>query len=624
VSRSAQTLRPCTTAARRVRLSLLAATVALAACGGGGDDTAAPPPVAGAPAPAPSPSPSPSPAPGPAPAPEPAPSPAPAPSPSPSPAPAPAPGTPGALAPLAGAADPFPRAAAAPVATALTAGSALRRDALSRDKTVTYQLTLNNTNGVQTVMQVPGGAFLDDVFLTTAEVTGIGSAVTSVVAAVRIDPGDLIAEVPITVNFVVPDAMMAAIDRNQLVGFVADPDGSNLHLVPIVAGRYGLSVTRPAVRIDHLGIAGIAVATASHQAALAAAWPTDTADQLAAALAPGVTAQWRTAAPPLASAAVQGARPRALTSGESPYLPALRGYFNDVVVPAFAAAYGDPAQIPAAIQTGFSFLRNVELTGLSAPGGDLYDVAADLSGRIDTLLDRYADYVADQCRAVGGPPQLQAMLGAIRLMQLQGHDAKAAELNDTLPQCSRFKASFKHDFTRKGRWTEGGQVSNVDLHTVIEGDTTFGYNAANVQTPMRLTRVENNTSFGDDGAAHISWALDNSTSTWGIWTVDVPVIRTRGGTPSTSVQLALHAWGVQPLTATETLYRADGTSTSGTVTVSVPLKVPALPWIQGDFYGPVLVPQSGSITSSASRNVPGPGGSMNETEQVTLTITKAD
>ncbi len=367
----------------------------------------------------------------------------------------------------------------------------------------------------------------------------------------------------------------------------------------------------------------------SQQAALAAAWPADTGDQLAAAIAPGVTAQWRAAAPPLAAAATtaaaQGKRARALASGESPFLAPLRGYFNDVVVPAFAAAYGEPAQIPAAIQAGLSFLRNAALTGLSEPGGDLFDVAADLSGRIDTLYDKYGDYAADQCRTVGGPPQLQLMLSAVRMLQLQGHEAKAAELNDALPQCSRFKATFKHDFTRKGRWTDGGQVSNVDLHTVIEGDTTFGYNAANVQTLMRLTSVENNTSFGADGAVHTSWALDGSTSNWGIWNLSVPVIRTRGGTPSTSIHLALHAWGVQPLTVTSTVYQADGTSFSTPgVTVSVPLNVPALPWIQGDSYGPVLVPQSGNITSSASRTVPGPGGSMNETERVTLTITKAD
>jgi hypothetical protein len=87
----------------------------------------------------------------------------------------------------------------------------------------------------------------------------------------------------------------------------------------------------------------------------------------------------------------------------------------------------------------------------------------------------------------------------------------------------------------------------------------------------------------------------------------------------------MHAFAAFPLTVTETIHRADGsTSTSPGTTVSVPLSVPAFPWISGAFYGPVLVPQSGGITSMASRNVPYPGGSVDETERATLTITKAD
>lgn len=481
---------------------------------------------------------------------------------------------------------------------------------------------LNHTNGVQTTLQVPGGAFFDDVFLTTTEVTGIGNAVMSVVAAVRVDPGDLIAEVPITATFVVPDAMMASLDRNQLIGFVADPDGSNLHLVPLVAGRFGLSAARPAVKLDHLGIAGIAVATPSQQAALAAAWPADPADQLAAAIAPAATTKWRATAPPLATAAAQSTRQRALTGGESPFLAPLRGYFNDVVVPAFAAAYGDPAQIPAAIQVGLSFLRNAALTGLSEPGGDLFDIAADLDGRISALLDSYADYVADQCRTVGGPPQLQTMLGTIRQLQLLGHDAKAAELSDALPQCSRFKAKFKHDFTRKGMWDVTG--TDVDIHTVTEGETNFGFNTADTLSPMRFTTVEG-TSIASNGT-RVVWSIDdNSTSNWGIYSLTIPVVRTRGGTPSSSFQLAMNAYAAFPLTVTTTTYRADGSSyTQLGGTLAVPLSVPAFPPIQGPYFGPVLVPQSGSITSSASRTRTYQNGSWVETERATLTITKAD
>ncbi len=551
----------------------------------------------------------------------------------------------GGLQPLAGAVEPFPHPPA-PLAATPVNGSQQDRAIISWAPADTWSGTaaLTHGNGTKTWLQFPGGAFRDEVGLVLTEITDLGAPVSAVLAALRVEPSELLADKPITVSFIIPDAVMAGVDRDQLVGVVADSDGANLHLVPLLNGNFGTGLSRPAMQIDHLGIVGIAVATADQQAALAAAWPTDTGDQLAAALAPLLTAQWREGAQALASVttAKRSARPLAARpvakTDESPQLAPLRGYFNDVVVPAFAAAYGDPAQIPAAIQIGFSFLRNAALTGLAAPGGPLADVASDLEGRISSLLDTYADYVAEQCRSIGGPPELQLMLGTIRQLQLLGHGDKAAELQDILPQCSRFKVGFRQDFTRSGRWSTGGATYDTNEHTIVEGETTVGLNEPQLISDLHLsTATLDETLSSSDGnggtrSNHTSWVPEDNTSPWGVWGLSIPVVRTKSGTPSTSLSLTLHAYGQDaygyrliPLEVTATVQRWDGqTAVYPDTPVLLPLSVPALPLNADHSYGPILIPRSGSVSSQSVRTVPLDGGSVNETERVTVTIKRDD
>lgn len=533
-------------------------------------------------------------------------------------------GSDGPLQPLSGDAEPFSHTAA-PLSGTIASGSASTQSIISWDpKAYGFQPGLTHTNGAQTRLFMPGGVFRDEVFIRITELTDIGPQVSAVLAAVRIEPGDLMAEKTITATFTIPTDVMATVDVNQMIGFAADADGSNLHLMPIVPGTLGTLASRPGVQINHLGIVGIAVATPAQQAALAAAWPTEQDDQIDAVLAPALTAKWRIAV----GAPAGNSRVKIQADGpaESPFAAQLRGYFNDVVVPAFAAAYGDPAQIPAAIQNGLTFLRNAALTGTSEAGGEFYDIAQDLTTRINSLLDTYADYVADQCRNIGGPPQLQQMLGVLRTLQLMGHDEKAAQLDGVVDQCSHFKATFRHDFTRNGHWSTGGVTTDESIHTIVEGTTTLGLNQATVISPMRLTTaVLDRTSSSVTGTGHATWEPESDTSPWGMFNLSTPVLRTRSGTPSTSVELSLHAFTNVPLQVTETTTSVTGsTFATPDVPVSIPLTVPALPKINdtgGDNFGPMLIPSSGITTSQITRVVPYPnGGSATEHEEVTVTL----
>jgi hypothetical protein len=143
---------------------------------------------------------------------------------------------------------------------------------------------------------------------------------------------------------------------------------------------------------------------------------------------------------------------------------------------------------------------------------------------------------------------------------------------------------------------------------------------------LRLTTLEF-SSVWSGGARRITLEKDGSTSPWGIYNLSIPVVRTRGGTASTSVELSLLAYGTVPFSATEVSTFSDGrTQSIPGVTVAMNLTVPALPRIAGNNFGPALIPQSGSMTSQSSFDVPnpGPGGTVHETHKVTITITRAE
>ncbi|MEJ1962674.1 MAG: hypothetical protein WDO56_14465 [Gammaproteobacteria bacterium] len=570
------------------------------------------------------------------------------------------------LQPLSGPADPFPRTPASVAGTPTIAGvTPDHRYLLSWDPSSSGMFTLGflHYSGAETRLYVPVGAFLDDAWITTADVTSIGASVTSVVAAIDIEPGDYVTEKTITANFMIPDAMMATIDPAQLIGFAADSDGSNLHMVPIVVGNFGASITRPAIKLDHLGIVGIAVATPEQQAALAAAWPTDPGDQLIAALAPALTQRWRNAVTPAATfvakavhVVYKGIAPAsdsdpamAAATDDDPVTTALRSYYNDAVVPAFAAADADPSVALAAISAGMNFLRMADLSGQSAADGTFAVVAQQVSARINSLIDAYATYVAGECRSLGGPGQLQQMLGTMRLLQLMGHQAKSDELEDVLPQCSNYKVAFRFDYTRTANWSlqyTAGDHTGIETvqdhaHVVIEGEHTFGLNSSATDAQLQMTTLDwtEDRSRDNSQTFHSTWASEGVVSPWRINGVSVPVIRTRGGTSPTSITLYLSPFvdpgpnsdvNFHPFTATVTTKSTnpDGSSASDRVDVhtgiNVDLFVPALPGNGTHMYGPMLIPRSGSATSSAARTTPYHGGSIVENQSVTVTISRPE
>ena len=564
----------------------------------------------------------------------------------------------GPLQPLTGPADPFPRMPA-PMAATPTISGILNdnRHLLSWNPTANgiYTFSLLHNSGAESRLYLPTGSFLDETWVTLADVRDIGVAVTSVVAALDIEPGDLVTEKTATVNFMIPDSMMATLDPTQLIGFAADSDGSNLHLVPIVVGNLGASITRPSIKINHLGIVGIAVATSPQQAALAAAWPTDPGDQLEAALAPGMTAQWRavvTGGVASSKLARAGRTTINAATDDNPATSVLRGYYNDVVVPAFAAADADPSTSLAAISAAYSFLRMAELTGQSAADGEFHVVAQQVSSRINALYERYADYVAEQCRNPGGPLQLQQMLSVIRMLQLNGAEEKSNELEEILPQCSSFKLKFRADYTRSAHWFQQSQAGDqvgqedyqADLHAVVEGEQIFSPFAPPADATLALTTLTGTQTRNRVNGTVVrdTWVKEDGTSPWRVAQLSTPIVRTRGGTAPTGLKLYLSAFldigsnnieavAFHPFTATVTSVSTSadgqhvGTIVSPQTQVNLPMLVPALPGDGTYVFGPMLIPGSGSATSQATKTTsPYLGGEMVETENVTVTLSRPE
>lgn len=554
------------------------------------------------------------------------------------------------LLPLDGPTEPYPLTPAPMAATPTIAGvTGDHRYLLSWDPTSSgiYTFGFLHYSGVETRLYIPVGSFLDEVFLTTADVTDIGPAVTSVVAAVDIEPGDFVTEKTVTANFMIPDSMMATIDPAQLIGFAADSDGSNLHLIPIVVGNFGVSVTRPALKVNRLGIVGIAIATPQQQDALAAAWPTDPEDRLNALLAPSLTAKWRAAVLPASSSVGKHATKvaAAAPADDGFASAAIRGFYNDQVVPAFAAADADVTLIPAATSTALSFLRMAALSGEDGSGGNFQVVAAQVWARVLALQDRYADYIAQQCRDIGGVNEMQKMLGMMRQLQLLGNKAKSDELDEVLPQCSRFKVTFRLDYGRNSNWAIGytaGDHSGVETiqdqaHVVIEGSHTFGVFDNPQGAELRMTTLEwkEDHSRDDGTVSHLTWASEGGTAAWNVNGISVPVVKTRGGTPSTAATMYLSpfidvgtntdiTWHPFTATITTKVTNPDGSQAPDRVDVqqrvSLELFVPALPGDGAHNYGPMLIPRSGNATSQRTRTTPYHGGSIVETEVVTLSI----
>lgn len=538
------------------------------------------------------------------------------------------------LAPLPGPADMFPHAPAPMAVTAVT-GSRSNGALISWDpqSTGAVNFSVDLTNSARASLRVPLKAFVAEVSLNMVEVTALNAVggapapFTSVLAAVRVDPADLTTErQALTAVFTLPASLTNGVALGDLVGFMADSDGSNLHLVPIIAGPTGAQAAMPAIQVDHLGIVGIAVATGAQRDVLAASWPVDQGDQFAAAVARPATAAWVTTVQPSMATPnrtfAQTVRAAAADDNASPLLGPVQGFFNNAVVPAFAAAYGDPAQIPAAIQTGFQFLRQAELLGLSGPGGPLQAAAEDINGRISTLLDTYADYLKQQCSSIGGPPQLQAMLGWMRTLQLLGHDEKSRDLEDGLSQCSRFQVKFHHEFMEEWHRPPGQIDLDYKLTAVVDGTATVGLNMPLALTPMRLTSLTLQTLSAGGGTQTAE--PESDTSPMSAFDLSVPVLKTRQGPPATSLSLSLLAYGSQPLQMTVTTMSNGSATVSRDVLVPLRLEVPALPSLGGNGFGPILIPASGTATSTATLNPLAYGETSHvRTHRVTVTLERA-
>jgi hypothetical protein len=95
------------------------------------------------------------------------------------------------------------------------------------------------------------------------------------------------------------------------------------------------------------------------------------------------------------------------------------------------------------------------------------------------------------------------------------------------------------------------------------------------------------------------------------------------------VEFSLHPFDDFPLQATETTTTPTGQYQTPGVTVAIPLNVPALPRVPNVVtvanYGPMLIPQSGIVTSESTRSVPyDSSGSATEHQKVTVTISRAE
>jgi hypothetical protein len=122
-------------------------------------------------------------------------------------------------------------------------------------------------------------------------------------------------------------------------------------------------------------------------------------------------------------------------------------YYNDVVVPAVAAAYSDHAQILSTIETLLTFERGIQMWSLQTDStlGPLSDRVVPT---ITDLLTTLADDVKNACtNSGGGFDALQNILAVMRQLQLFGLEAKADELKSALDSCFRFRIEFKHDWS---------------------------------------------------------------------------------------------------------------------------------------------------------------------------------
>jgi|GEM_PF-2783453 len=318
--------------------------------------------------------------------------------------------------------------------------------------------------GVAATVSIPHGVFIEDFDLAGTPVTlevDEGVMPLDVLGAFDLDPGDLLGEGVFTITFTLTgDA--AATDAADQVVFVADSDGANLRLAPLVENPGGgFSATVLTAGLDHLGIVGVGAATEAQREALAVAWPEHDDQQLQSALGHGTHDQRREDLAVSEAFAPGGAVPSGLApSGYSRgALPArlllagpgdwdervaaeLAAWWNDRVIPAFDVASAVNAtefQIHTAVTTYLSWERQVQLVGLHN-ASPFSAMSAEGRTRMFDAIDRYANKVKARCEA-GQVDAVPDMLSAMRMLQLWGMEDKTFELEAALPKCQRYKVS---------------------------------------------------------------------------------------------------------------------------------------------------------------------------------------
>ncbi|MFT3666783.1 hypothetical protein [Piscinibacter sp.] len=383
-------------------------------------------------------------------------------------------------APVAGYGGAFPHAAA-PLDSAVTPGTAVQLAATfgwdrpgpfswSPTRTDDQVWAFDAASGVGVGLTLPWGTFIETLDFTATPVSlapvdgGVALPFDTVLAAFALAPADVQAEQPFKLRFTLTPERLAGLDPRTLVLFGADSDGRNLRLLPLVADGSGTSATLTTA-LRHFGIVGLATLGAAQRDALAASWPRDIAAQRESALGAATLATRQAAlGQGVSGAGRKLALARKIAQVDDTVAPLVRrelDYFNDVIVPAFAAAYGGAeAEIESAIRIGLGWLRELALLGMDG-GGQLGPLSEDLWRRINDLIDRHADLVKQQCTAGGGFGAFQKMLGEMRQLQLLGHDAKSQELADALGACSSFTAEYHQ------AWSD--ENTNATLVAGVEG-----------------------------------------------------------------------------------------------------------------------------------------------------------
>ena len=362
-----------------------------------------------------------------------------------------------------------------------------------------------STDNASFGLTIPVGSFPDTVDGTLTEIAaftpqaGTELPYEKLVAAVSIAPGDLLTDRAMSLEIRVSAAQAATYDARRLVAFAANSDGSNFHLIPFQKGPYAalLGLNRDFdISLMQTGIVGLATVSDAQLAALLQAWPQQVDDQLETALAGPVRQAWL-AELGAAGLAASGRKQALAAASDNPLAAPLTDYYDHVVVPAFADAYGNPEAIPGALAAGRLFLRETELRGL-AEVAPFAANAADLQSRMSALLDRWADWAISECTTKKGLPQYQYALRVDRLLQLEGHADKAGAIEAALPSCSRFKVTYRDTWTndRTSTQTYGGN-SNLKSESdqgkiagTVYGEVTVTAGQTADPAPLRLQSYE--------------------------------------------------------------------------------------------------------------------------------------